>query len=238
MKFKIKRYFDKKEKIVEYEIPLKEPTLLEALQYIKTKIDPSLTFSSGCRSEVCGSCAVRVNAREKLSCGYKLKENDLVEAVNHSKVIKDLVVDIEKPLNTLKKSHAYLQEFQKCNMTLEDEKRIEKQTDCILCTSCFSICPVLDVDEEFLGPFALTKVYRYVNDKREENQKEKIDTIQKKGIWDCTLCGECTVVCPQGIDPKNDILMLRMKSTEFGYNDPNFASGGFDDFSGGFNPNF
>ncbi len=237
MKFRIKRYFEKKESIKEYDIPLKDPTLLEALQYIKMKTDPSLTFSSGCRSEVCGSCAVRVNGKEKLSCGYKLKDGDFVEALNHATVIKDLVIDTEKPLNTLKSSSASLKEFKKCSMTLEDEKKIEKQSDCILCTSCFSVCPVLEIDGEFLGPFSLSRVYRYVNDKREGDIKEKIDTVQKKGIWDCTLCGECTAVCPQGIDPKNDILMLRVKSSEFGYSDPNFISGGFGDF-GGFNPNF
>ncbi len=239
MKFKILRSSKKESKIQEYEIPLKNPTLLEALEYIKVHIDRSLTFSSGCRSEVCGSCAVLVNKREKLSCGYKLQEGDLIEPIKHGEIIRDLVVDIRKPLESLKRSHAFLDKFKNSKMTYEDEKRIEKQSDCILCSSCFSVCPVLDVNENFLGPFALTRVYRYVNDKREDGVKEKIDIIQKDGIWDCTLCGECTAVCPQGIDPKNDILMLRVKSAEFGYSDPNFSSQSFGEFDNfGFNPNF
>ncbi len=234
MKFKIKRVFDKKEEIVEYEVPLKEPTLLEALEYVKIHIDRTLSFLSGCRSEVCGSCAVLVNSREQLSCAYKLKEGDLVEAIRHGEVIRDLIVDIQKPLLSIKRAHAFLEDFKESKITKEDEKRIERQSDCILCSSCFSVCPVLEVNENFLGPFSLTRVYRYVNDKRENDIKTKIDIIQKNGIWDCTLCGECTAVCPQGIDPKNDILMLRVKSGEFGYQDPNFSS--FDNF--GFNPNF
>jgi fumarate reductase iron-sulfur subunit len=56
------------------------------------------------------------------------------------------------------------------------------------------------------------------------------------------LCGECTIACPQGIDPKNDIMMLRMKSVQAGYSDPTFENGGDmfggDDFLGGFNPDF
>ena len=56
--------------------------------------------------------------------------------------------------------------------------------------------------------------------------KSKIDLIQQNGIWDCTLCGECTAVCPQNIDPKMDIMNLRSKSAKYGYMDPNFGSFG------------
>jgi hypothetical protein len=44
------------------------------------------------------------------------------------------------------------------------------------------------------------------------------------------------LACPQGIDPKMDIMMLRAKSVQHGYSDPSFSNGGFDDF--GFNPSF
>ncbi|OQX74382.1 MAG: succinate dehydrogenase [Campylobacteraceae bacterium 4484_4] len=221
---------------VEYEIPLKHITLLEALSYIKTKIDPTLTFSSGCRSEICGSCAMRVNGREVLACNYKVREGDTITPLEKMPVLKDLVVDHEKPLQTLKRVKAWLEYPVEKAQSIEEEKRIERQSDCILCASCYSVCPVLEVDGEFLGPFALTRAYRYVSDTRCSQEKEKIDAIQPKGVWDCTLCGECTTVCPQGIDPKNDILMLRTKSVQHGYSDPNFAGGGFDDF--GFNPSF
>jgi len=42
----------------------------------------------------------------------------------------------------------------------------------------------------------------------------------------CTLCGQCTAVCPEGIDPKSDILMLRTKSTQMGHTDPNMGAFG------------
>jgi fumarate reductase iron-sulfur subunit len=222
---------------IDYEIPLDDITLLEALTYIKTKIDPTLTFSSGCKSEVCGSCAMRVNGKEELACGYKVKNGDKIEPLSKVPILKDLVVDQDIALRTLKKVNSWFSnESKKSNMSIEEEKRVERQSDCILCGSCFSSCPVLEVDKNFLGPFALTRSFRYVNDSRCENEKEKIDLVQKKGIWDCTLCGECTLACPQGIDPKNDIIMLRSKSVQHGYSDPTFNSGGFDDF--GFNPSF
>ncbi len=212
---------------ISYNIPLKNPTLLEALDYIKSEIDQTLVYDSGCRSEVCGSCAVRVNGKEKLSCGYKVKDGDRIEPLKYLPVIKDLAVEADKSFMALIKTRAFLEKEKVVKQTFEDEKIIEKQSDCILCNSCFSACPVLEVNPEFTAPFAYTRVFRYISDKRCEDEKTKIDLIQKNGIWDCTLCGECTAACPQGIDPKMDILMLRSRSTKHGYIDPSFESGGF-----------
>lgn len=240
MRFKIQRFCHHRKPIntvmIDYEVPKEGVTLLEALTYVKTKTDPTLTFSSGCKSEVCGSCAVRVNGKEQLACGYKLREGDVIEPLRYVEILKDLVVDHSKAQETLQRVTGWQSGVsQKNDMSIAQEKRIELQSDCILCASCFSSCPVFEVDSGFLGPFALTRNYRYVSDVRCEDEKAKIDVVQKKGVWDCTLCGECTLVCPQGIDPKNDILMLRGKSVQNGYSDPNFASSR-DDF--GFNPSF
>jgi fumarate reductase iron-sulfur subunit len=221
--------------MIDYEIPMENITLLEALTYIKTKIDPTLTFSSGCKSEVCGSCSVRVNGKEKLACGYKLQDGDEVEPLRYAKILKDLVVDHTKAQEMLKRVKGWQSRVsEKTDITIEEEKRVELQSDCILCASCYSSCPVLEVDGAFLGPFALTRNYRYVSDARCEDEKDKIDAVQEKGVWDCTLCGECTLVCPQGIDPKNDIMMLRSKSVQHGHSEPNFANG----LDFGFSPDF
>ena len=224
MKITIKR----DEELIEYEVE-NILTLLEALQQIKQTQDPSLSFNSGCRSSVCGSCAVRVNSKEELACAYKVQNGDLIEPLNNLPVLKDLIVDHEVALQKNRQTKAFLLEYTQQNLNHEDEKRNAIQSDCILCGSCYSVCPVLSVNENFAGPFALTRVWKYVSDKRENDPKTHIDTIQQNGIWDCTLCNECTIVCPQGISPKQDIEKLRAKSSQYGYIDPNFASfGGFD----------
>jgi fumarate reductase iron-sulfur subunit len=104
------------------------------------------------------------------------------------------------------------------------------QSDCILCGSCFSACPVYTVKQNFLGPFALTRAWKYACDVREQDISNVIGAVQTNGIYDCTLCNECVPVCPQGIAPKQDIVMLKNKSGVMGYLDPNFTSsfGGFD----------
>ena len=215
----------------EYEVALKDATLLEVLNKIKTEQESSLAFSSGCRSSVCGSCSMRVNEKEVLACAYKVQDGDVVEPLKNVEIIRDLVVNMDRALETNKRAKRWLQTYNKeAKLTHEDEKINALQSDCILCGSCYSACPVYSVNEEFLGPFALTGVWKYVSDKREASPQEKIETIQTNGVWDCTLCNECTLVCPQNISSKADIEKLRMKSTMAGYTDPSFTQ----NFGGGF----
>jgi fumarate reductase iron-sulfur subunit len=237
----------------EYNIESKVDNLLSILFEIKETQNGSLAFRSGCRSEVCGSCAVRVNGVERLACKTKIKDGDIVEPLKNSEVIKDLVVDLDVQDNFLKKSKSYLKTKSNEEITKSDEKKIDIESNCILCNSCFSSCPVYEVNEEFIGPFALVRNYRYIADKKEFDIKEKIDSIQENGVWSCTLCGTCNMVCPAKIDIKNNIMQLRNKSVQNGYSDPNMSNfdSGFDlggndflgnqDFQGsgdfGFNPN-
>jgi fumarate reductase iron-sulfur subunit len=214
--------YQKIESVTTHKVP-EGLTLLQALQHIKAADDPTLGFKSGCRSGICGICAVRANDKEELSCIYMPKDGDLIAPLKHHEVLRDLIVDKSKANDTIKRANAWLQKGQLATITIEDEKRTELQSDCILCSSCYSACPVLAVNPDFLGPFALTRAYRYSSDPREGDTKRTIETIQTNGIWDCTLCGECTVVCPQDIDPKMDITMLRGTSSQYGYSDPNFA---------------
>jgi len=241
MKIKIQRFTQEEgeNELIEYDLPFENSTLLDALNYIKTKIDPSLSFSAGCRSGVCGSCGVRVNSTEELACSYKINEGDVVEAQKNVPVMRDLIVDTQKMLKFTQVAKAWGSENSENILVSEEQVAVnEVQSDCILCGSCFSACPVYATNENFIGPFALTRSWKYVSDMRENDIQEKIESIQTNGIWDCTLCNECVPVCPQGIAPKQDIAMLRSKSGVMGFMDPNFGStmsfGGLPDFSGGF----
>lgn len=242
MKIKILRFDSQKQYSKELEYEVSNTRLLDALNEIKTKQDNSLTFRQACGSGVCGSCTVLVNGVEKLACKTHINENDIIEPLKYSKVIRDLVIDLNHQEEFLKQAKAFLHTFEENIVTKEDEKAIDIQSKCILCQSCYSSCPIYAVNQNFLGPYALSRVLRYVNDKREKNILEKLEAIQNNGIWDCTLCGNCTMVCPQGIDSKMDIMNLRTKSYQNGYTDPNLNNNmGFDTSFGngdfGFNPN-
>ena len=240
MKINIKRFNQNQENFInQYEVH--NQNLLQSLIEIRNNFDATLTFRCGCKSGVCGSCSVRVNGVEKLACKTKIKKNDLIEPIKNAKVLKDLVVDVSHETLLIKRTNLSINEEYIYNeVNNEDIKNIDLQSNCILCNSCYSACPIYVVNKEFLGPFALTKALRYAKDKKTFNNSLIIDSIQSNGIWDCTLCSSCTLVCPQGIDSKSDIMQLQNLSVQKGYSNPYQQSfdfnSEFDNF-GGFNPN-
>ena len=221
MRVSIKRDY----KFVEYEIEDGDFTILEALEQIKHTKDATLSYQKGCKSEICGCCTVQVDGKPKLACGTIIKDKMVIEPLKYHRVKRDLIVDKKFSVALFRQTKAYLDVVDTDKKaTKKDEKRIELQSDCILCNSCYSVCPVLEVNPNFIGPFALTKVLRYSDDVKEKDKKSKIDAVQTNAIWDCTICGECSIACPQGISSKDDILQLRIRSAAFGYSDPNMGS--------------
>src|SRR5262249_22972139 len=82
-----------------YEAPLrKDWVVLDALNYIKDKVDGTLTFRWSCRMGVCGSCGMNVNGEPKLTCATFLTDYApgpiRVEPMSNFPIVRDLVVEI------------------------------------------------------------------------------------------------------------------------------------------------
>ena len=75
---------------------------------------------------------------------------------------------------------------------------------------CYSACPVYGLNEKFLGPAATALAYRYIKDSRDQGKDARFPIVHEiEGVWECTLVGECSVVCPKGVDP-----MLAIQKTK------------------------
>jgi len=73
------------------------PMVLDALLYIKNKIDPTLTLRRSCREGICGSCAMNIDGANTLACtkgADEIKGPVKVYPLPHMQVIKDLVPDL------------------------------------------------------------------------------------------------------------------------------------------------
>ena len=73
------------------------PMVLDALIWIKSKIDPTLTFRRSCREGVCGSCAMNIDGLNTLACTQgmdEIKGPVKIYPLPHLEVIKDLVPDL------------------------------------------------------------------------------------------------------------------------------------------------
>ena len=89
----------------------------------------------------------------------------------------------------------------------------KQYTMCINCMLCYAACPVYGLDAEFLGPAAIALAQRYNLDSRDQGARERRKVLDDhEGIWGCTFVGECTKVCPQGVDPAGAIQRYKVKT--------------------------
>src|SRR5215471_7119949 len=73
------------------------PMVLDALIWIKNKIDPTLTFRRSCREGVCGSCSMNIDGTNGLACTRgmdEIKGTIRIYPLPHMPVVKDLVPDL------------------------------------------------------------------------------------------------------------------------------------------------
>ena len=60
-----------------YEVPFRDDwVVLDALNYIKDRLDGSLSYRWSCRMGVCGSCGMMVNGKPKLKSGGPILSRD------------------------------------------------------------------------------------------------------------------------------------------------------------------
>ena len=215
----------------EYELEVEENfTVLDGLIKIREEVDGSLALRCSCRSAICGSCAMRINGRARLACNTKVLDVSsggngaiVVEPPGNMPVIKDLVVDFSPFWDKVQAVQPWLQPRgaqpeQEYVAPNESMLHLAGVMDCIMCGACVSDCTVLEVDDNFLGPAALAKAYRFVADPRDDVDVLRLGRLNEYGgVWDCTRCMQCVEVCPKDVDPMGRIMVLRDKAMEAGY---------------------
>ncbi|MFH0968249.1 MAG: fumarate reductase (CoM/CoB) subunit TfrB, partial [Methanobacteriota archaeon] len=206
MLVKISRFdpgYDKEPRIQEYSVEVNDGArVLNVLQAIHI-IDPTLEFRSSCRAGQCGSCAVRVNGEPALACMEEATDGMRVEPLALP-VIKDLVVELVPGINQIPRIHPC-----DCHSIPNPEyiTKIKPLRDCIECLSCVSVCPAMQVTD-FIGPTSMRAQMRIALDPREIDSRIR-DAISQ-GLFTCTSCQRCRVVCPKEIEiPGKAIEKLR-----------------------------
>ena len=73
------------------------PMVLDALFWIKNKVDSTLTFRRSCREGVCGSCAMNLDGTNWLACTRFISDmgtKATIYPLANMRIIKDLVPDL------------------------------------------------------------------------------------------------------------------------------------------------
>jgi len=179
---------------------------------IKRFQDGSLGFRKSCAHGVCGSDAMRINGRDGLACKTLIKdvtekEGDIVtvEPLRYLPVQRDLIVDQTEFFIKYRSIKPFLINEEPVPereriQSQEERMQFDDTTNCILCASCYSACPVLEENRAFLGPAAVAQAYRFLADSRDRGFKERLPLLDDpNGVWPCQNHFKCTKICPRSI---------------------------------------
>jgi succinate dehydrogenase / fumarate reductase, iron-sulfur subunit len=202
---------DKQPRYQEYAIDVESTDkILDCLNRIRWELDPTLVYRASCSHGICGSDAMVINGHVGLACqklvrDYKTANNFVIEPLPLFNVIKDLVVDMDPFFE----KHRYIRPYlindegtpeKERIQSAEEQEAIEPALRCILCASCTSSCPISRANPNYLGPAALLRAFRYINDSRDTATGGRMAQLDNDdGAWGCKTMWWCTDVCPKGI---------------------------------------
>jgi succinate dehydrogenase / fumarate reductase, iron-sulfur subunit len=195
------------------------PMVLDALIWIKSKIDPALTFRRSCREGICGSCAMNIDGTNTLACTKYM--DDIKGAVKiyplpHLPVVKDLVPD----LTGFYVQHASIEPWLQTTtpppekewlQTPQDREKLDGLYECILCACCSTSCPSYWWNgDRYLGPAVLLQAYRWLIDSRDEAAGERLDNVEDPfRLYRCHTIMNCAKACPKGLNPAKAIAEIK-----------------------------
>ncbi|RUQ27944.1 MAG: succinate dehydrogenase/fumarate reductase iron-sulfur subunit [Candidatus Competibacteraceae bacterium] len=208
-----------------YSVPcLNEWVVLDALNYVKDNLDPTLSYRWSCHMAVCGSCGMMINGEPKLACKafiHEYTDQIRVDPLANFPIERDLVTSVEDFITKLASVKPYLipksdqpvsaGEFKQ---TPAELKKFKQYTLCINCMLCYAACPQYGLVPEFLGPAAISMAHRYNQDSRDGGRDERQEVIASdEGVWECSFVGACSEVCPKHVDPAGALQQVKVAST-------------------------
>jgi succinate dehydrogenase / fumarate reductase iron-sulfur subunit len=202
-----------------------QDAVLAVLMKIREDQDGSLAFRASCRSGICGSDGMLINGQARLACktlaASVIDRSGMlvIEPLANLPCLKDLVVDQTPFWERFRAVMPWLMpdpaqpEPQTERRMVMDPARFDdlsKASDCIFCQICYTACPIVGLDPEFLGPQALIKAFRFEADPRDHGTAQRFAVLNREqGVWRCHTTFNCTASCPKGIPITKGIQALK-----------------------------
>jgi len=197
--------------------------VLDAIEAAWAQRDRTLTFRHACHHASCGSCAVRIDGKERLPCITPVREvwngrgELLIEPLRNFPIISDLLVDVSGFFQRMTASGLVITRTAepalegKLVQLADGLQRFNRFENCIECGICISACPTMAATDKFFGPAGLAGIYRARLETTDKAESARLLELAdgEHGVWRCHSAYECTEACPQAVDPAGAIMALR-----------------------------
>lgn len=202
------------------------PMVLDAIIYIKEKIDSTLTFRRSCREGICGSCSMNIDGVNTLACTKAIgdcSDNVKITPLPHMAVVKDLVPDLKHIYKQYESVEPWMQNDDP--VPENGRERLQSPEDsnalngedgrgpagCILCFCCSTACPSYWWNaDKFLGPSVLINAWRWIRDTRDKAKQKRLEKMKDAfSVYRCHTIMNCTKTCPKGLNPARAIAEIK-----------------------------
>ena len=200
-------------------------SVLDAVFALQRGPCPDLAFRFSCRVGMCGSCAMVVNGRERLTCSTLVKtigDKLRLQPLRNLPVVRDLAVDLQPFFAAYQRVLPHLiprddldqTDFYRIPHDSAEWKALEHQPQCIDCGACYSACTLVTLNPRYLGPMALHRALNLLVDPRDNARAQRLQLVAgETGAFRCHTLGNCHDACPRGISPTRSIERLKRLAT-------------------------
>jgi succinate dehydrogenase / fumarate reductase iron-sulfur subunit len=164
-----------------------------------------------------------VNGKPTLACNTQIADvaDDVLALapLPNFDIIRDLVPDLQPMFDKHTALKPYLERADKdelgdpTDQYLQSPEELEQYLQfsyCIKCGCCMAACPTVATDPVYSGPQPLAQGYRFMIDSRDGDFAERKKLVAgAEGPWRCHYAGECSRVCPKGVDPARAVQLMK-----------------------------
>lgn len=187
-----------------------------------------VAFDHDCREGICGACGLVINGlphgrrRGKITtCQLHMRmfkdgETITVEPWRATAfpVLKDLVVD-RSALDRIIQSGGYVSvstgaasESHTMPIRKQNAEFAMTAASCIGCGACVAVCPNASAMLFVAAKVSHLALVPQGHPERRERAIRMVEAMDAEGFGNCTNIGECTAICPKGIECSNYVARL------------------------------
>lgn len=207
-------------------------TLFIALNEIRETFDPTLMFDYVCRAGICGSCAMIVNGKPRLTCRTLTKSlpADIhLAPLPGFELIADLSVDTGKWMHGMAKQlETWIHDTELKQVNLDQlETRMEpKEAEaiyelerCVECGCCIAACGTAQMHDNFIGAVGINQLARFQIDPRDKRTDKEYYSVlgTDDGVFGCMTLLGCDDMCPKDLPLAQQIAFMRKKMALQGF---------------------
>ena len=166
-----------------------------------------ITYDSNCLEEVCGSCAMLINGKARMSCSAlidKLEQPIRIEPLSKFPVVRDLSVDRSVLFENLKAVKAWVPVDGTYDLGSGPRSSPEVQEEmyplsrCISCCCCMEACPQFNDNTGFVGAATISQVRLFnAHETGKALKTERLHALMGDGgIQECGFAQNCDANTP------------------------------------------